>query len=556
MYFNEIKFIENNMRQRLFSIALFCLTVISFYSCSDNVVADFSYSPESPRRGEYVTFTNLTTGDEDWEVEYWNWSYGDGYTSTSKSPKHIYQDAGKYKVTLMVDSNKHYTKTMEVIVYDSIPVIITDVDSVFYYKNAVFSSLAYNPDAEDVTYEWTFSENAVGDSIVNGKSTAEEVEVYFTKRNVNEIVKLHIEIGDSIYDVVDTVYIHDVKARSILMAEKGGNILRQRILDNGFEDYTNTGVDAGKHPFNISALSNLLYIFDAGTNVNYKADWLTNTSGDGNIRKVNLSTKASTEIINNNGKSSHFGFFNGYVDNNNIYWTDFSEFLYQTPQNSSLGSFDWNGSTDAQTTVPYYLAKTDRLGYFGNGMAANQFSGGIAYYDQAYFWAKGGTGKGIYRFMKSDILNANTTGNASIPSLGAILTGFSIRAFAIDEINQKIYFSATAPADKVGLWVANMSGSGATRIDNAPMDDESLYITGIAIDNVSNRVYWAYRSPETIGASAPVGTWQSYYAANPTHKTGIKMAQLATQYTPIGKVEYFREGVSAYGIALDEVGKY
>jgi hypothetical protein len=34
------------------------------------------------------------------------------------------------------------------------------------------------------------------------------------------------------------------------------------------------------------------------------------------------------------------------------------------------------------------------------------------------------------------------------------------------------------------------------------------------------------------------------------------MAQLATQYTPIGKVEYFREGVSAYGIALDEVGKY
>ena len=543
------------MRSKLFSFVILCLSAVSFYSCSDNVVADFSYSPETPRRGESVTFTNLTTGDEDWEVEYWNWTFGDGFKSTTKSPKHVYQDAGIYEVTLMVDSSKHYTKKIQITVYDSIPVIMTDVDSVYYYKDAVFSTLAYNPDAEDVTYRWTFSENAIGENIVNGVSTEEEVGVYFTKRNINEIVKLHIEIGDSVYDVVDTIFIHDVKAKSILMAQKGGNILRQRILDNGLEEYTNMGIAAGKHPFNISALSNSLYIFDAGTNVTYKSDWLTNTSGDGNIRAVDMGANTTTEIINNNGKSSHFGFFNGYVDNENIYWTDFSEFLYKTPKNSSLGIFDWNGSTDAQTTVPYYLVKADRLGYYGNGMANNQFSGGIRYYDQAYFWAKGGSGRGIYRFLKTDILTANTTGSAPIPTLGAILTNFAIRAFAIDEINQNIYFSATAPADKVGFWVANMGGTGATRIDNAPMDDESLYITGIAIDNVSNKVYWAYRSPETIGASAPSGTWDSYYEANPTHKTGIKMAQLATLYTPIGKIEYFSNGVAAYGITLDEVGK-
>jgi len=552
------------MRSKLFSFVILCLSAVSFYSCSDNVVADFSYSPAIPRRGESVTFTNLTTGDEDWEVEFWNWTFGDGFKSTTISPKHVYQDAGIYDVTLMVDSNKHYTKTMRITVYDSIPVIITDVDSVYYYKDAVFKVLAYNPDAEDITYEWIFSENAIGKNLVDtvlasGKkvkmSTNEEVEVYFTKRNINEFVNLHIEIGDSVYDVPDTIFIYDVKAKSVLMAQKDGNILRQRILDNGFEDYTNTGFASGKHPFNLAAVSNSLYIFDAGTNITFRSDWLTNTSGDGSIRAVDMGANTTTEVINNNGKSSHFGFFNGYVDNDNIYWTDFSEFLYKTPKNSNLGTFDWNGSADAQTTVPYYLAKADRLGYYGNGMAANQFSGGIRYYDQAYFWAKGGSGKGIYRFLKSDILTANTTGSAPIPSLGAILTNFAIRAFAIDEINYKIDCLATAPADKVGLWVANIGGTGATRIDNAPMDDESLYITGIAIDNVSNKVYWAYRSPETIGASAPTGTWESYYEANPTHKTGIKMAQLATLYTPIGKVEYFRLGVAAYGIALDEVGK-
>ncbi|HRZ97838.1 MAG TPA: PKD domain-containing protein [Paludibacter sp.] len=544
------------MRFKKLFVALFGMTII-FSGCSDNVVADFTYSPSMPKCGQKVLFTNISTGDEEWEGEYWNWTFGDDTKSVAKNPSHIYQKPGIYTVTLQVDSNKHYLKTLDITVYDSIPTIYADVDSVKYYENVNFSALIYNPDNLDITYAWTFSENAQSTDLVNRKSNKESVDVFFNKKQVSEIVRLSIKLGnvkDSIV-ILDTFYVHDVKVKSLLMAQQGGKILRQRIFEKGFENYSATTIDAGKHALNIAAYSNQLYIFDAGTKTSYQADWLTNTAGDGKISVTDMGNNTTKEIINNNGKSSHFGFFNGFVDNNNIYWTDYSEFIYKTPKNSTLGNFDWKGSADAQTASPYYLTKSDRLGYFGNGLASNQFTGGICYYDQVYFWAKGGSGKGIYRFQATDILTANTTGTAPIPSLGAILTDYAIRAFTLDQINQKIYFSVTAPADKIGFWVANISGTGAKRIDDAPVDNANLYITGIAVDNESNTVYWAYRSPETAGASAPAGTWESYYSSHPTHRTGIKKASLATNFKPAGEITYFAPGVSAYGIALDEVKK-
>ena len=59
---------------------------------------DFSYSPDQPKAGEKVTFTNLSTGGEEWA-----WTFGDGGTSTLKSPTYTYKNPGTYTVTLKVD---------------------------------------------------------------------------------------------------------------------------------------------------------------------------------------------------------------------------------------------------------------------------------------------------------------------------------------------------------------------------------------------------------------------------------------------------------------------
>lgn len=545
------------MKNSIVSFLTVCFLSLIIVACSDNVEADFSFSPEMPKRGERVTFTNLTTGDEDWEAESWAWTFGDGGTSVSKSPVYTYKEAGKYTVKLMVDSSKHKVKTMQITVYDTIPTIYTGVDSIKYYQNVTFSALAYNPYYGDVTYNWTFSENAVSDQLTNGKTSDEEVTVFFNSKKANEIVRLHIIIEDEIdTTIVDTFYVHDVKAKSLLMAQKGNQILRQRIFGNLTEASESMNLFAGHHPFKLFANQDILYVFDAGSDISAKADWATDTSGDGNIRAINLTDKTVTEIVHNSNMSAAHGFYQGFVDQNNIYWTDRSEFVYRSALGATLGAFTWKGSEDSQTSVPYYLLKTDRIGYFGKGLSTGQFNGGFYYYDQVYFWAKGGSGRGIYRFLSTDILSVSATDATPVPTAGSILNEYAIRAFTIDELNRKIYFSVTAPADKVGFWVSDLNGRNAKRIDNAPLDNELLYITGIMVDNESNRVYWAYRSPETIGAVAPVGGWEKYYNDNPTHRTGVKMATLANDFKSVGPIQYFAPGVAAYGIALDHGKKF
>jgi PKD repeat protein len=427
------------------------LSIFAFVAC-DKVEADFTFTPAQPKTGQEVVFTNLSTGSEKWEAKSWQWEFGDGGKSTLTNPKYTYKKAGIYDIKLQVDSNKNYVHTKQITVYDSIPVIYTGVDSIGYYQTHTFQALIYNPFGYTITYDWTFSNNAVSASIKDNKSTAAKVDVFFNKKNADETVTLKIKVG-SIIDTTLTYKfkVHDVKARSLIMSQKGGNILRQRTFALGIETAAATEIPSGKNPLNILVRNEKLYIFDAGSNVNFNANWATDASGDGNIRVVDLKTNAVTEVVNNNGKSSHFGFYNGYVDANYIYWTDYSEFMYRTAINNTIGNFEWKGNVDAQTTAPYYLATVNRLGYYGNGLSTNQRSGGIAFFDNAYFWAKGGSGRGIYRFMETDILSAAANGSSPVPTLGVILTDFAVHAFVIDQINRKIYFSATGPDTKTGF---------------------------------------------------------------------------------------------------------
>jgi hypothetical protein len=61
-------------------------------------------------------------------------------------------------------------------------------------------------------------------------------------------------------------------------------------------------------------------------------------------------------------------------------------------------------------------------------------------------------------------------------------------------------------------------------------------------------LYWAYRGPQPPSGSDP----EEYYQANPLHRSGIKRIKL-TDEVPV--VEYFIEGVEAYGIAIDQMAR-
>lgn len=67
------------------------------------VVADFSVSDTLViALADTVTFTDLSTG----EATTWFWNFGDGTTSTEQHPTHVYENAGDFTVTLIVDNGQ------------------------------------------------------------------------------------------------------------------------------------------------------------------------------------------------------------------------------------------------------------------------------------------------------------------------------------------------------------------------------------------------------------------------------------------------------------------
>jgi PKD repeat protein len=71
-----------------------------------NMVADFSATPTTVNAGSLVIFTDQSLGSP----TSWNWTFGDGGTSTLQNPTHTYTVAGVYTVVLSVNSGAS-TKT-------------------------------------------------------------------------------------------------------------------------------------------------------------------------------------------------------------------------------------------------------------------------------------------------------------------------------------------------------------------------------------------------------------------------------------------------------------
>ncbi len=73
-------------------------------------VASFSYRPTTPKVGQTVQFTDTSMSGENL-IEAWQWSFGDGATSTAQHPTHAFAAAATYTVTLTVTDSQGATNT-------------------------------------------------------------------------------------------------------------------------------------------------------------------------------------------------------------------------------------------------------------------------------------------------------------------------------------------------------------------------------------------------------------------------------------------------------------
>ncbi len=69
-------------------------------------IADFTYSPSSPQKGETVVFDASSSSDPDGYIESYFWDFGDGEKGDGEMVSHVYSSAGEYVVKLTVKDNE------------------------------------------------------------------------------------------------------------------------------------------------------------------------------------------------------------------------------------------------------------------------------------------------------------------------------------------------------------------------------------------------------------------------------------------------------------------
>ena len=195
-------------------------------ACKKNSVS-FSYSPSSPKAGETVTFYNHSESGEDW-----SWSFGDGATSATKAPAHVYKQPGTYHVTLMVDNNKSWRAAQDITVYDTVPSFAASDTSFVIYKDYTFTASVYNPYNYKLAYEWMLQDSIVS---VNGGT----LKCYFTRPNDSAYITLRLSVNGESMDIRRAFYIEDRQTNSMLFRTAADDY-RQRIFGERAEEYKPT----------------------------------------------------------------------------------------------------------------------------------------------------------------------------------------------------------------------------------------------------------------------------------------------------------------------------
>ena len=204
-------------------MAVLCLLMAA---CKEKEVI-FTYSPDVPRAGQSITFTNSTAEGEKWE-----WNFGDGTTSAAKSPSKVYKRPGTYSVVLTVDGKKSRRVAKTLTVVDSIPQISLVNDSVVHFMTPVKLQMsAYDPYRYNKLYYWILNDDV---ELVEGELEDEYITVVFKQHDVNMLVNCLFTLGDDVYECERSFYVEDTTAVALYM-KTPDRIYCQRTFEYGEE---------------------------------------------------------------------------------------------------------------------------------------------------------------------------------------------------------------------------------------------------------------------------------------------------------------------------------
>ena len=474
-----------------------------------------------------VQFTN--TSSKSGNV---TWDFGDGQTSNEANPKHKYEKAGVYTVTLTVDGVG--SKSSPLMIYDIAPVLsVTSQTEPVVVINDVQVNLGIelpNPENLICKYVWKFPEGTktadgteltefVGYSHEDGTidnpgalsfknigSQKIELQTWFDVNGENRRLEdsyVNVQVGTS--DPCPTIY----------YAELGGNIKAYKLVDmsklpKGTKNLPfDMGVNSGNMPTQLvfatektdaGAEQDNVYILDCGKQYYYVNDE-DNTLGDGKITVMAADGSNVNVMITNVGGQAFNDPFQGCTDGTYLYYTDRNTGIRQIPL-STRGARE---STIYSSTAGYFVVN-NQLAYYGQGIAYGAIHTGL-YIDKSgmFWWAKNYSGNGIYRFKTSDI--GKTGAGVKIPH-PIVLETTQPRAFTLDEDLGKLYVWMTnGNTPGVGLCEYDIPASDKTveysnynkfiNMDADPINStaaEGVFTTQFAVDPNTHYVYFGFRA--------------------------------------------------------------
>lgn len=368
-------------------------------------------------------------------------------------------------------------------------------------------------------------------------------------------IKVKVYSGNELIDIcnINIQVGYDREVPTLYYAEVNGTIKAYKLTKgNQPADMQIVPFDLGvrtQHAFNLLFKDESLYVLDAGKQFLYINDTYDNL-GDGKISVIAKDGSKVETMISNVGGPAFQDPFYGYVDENNLYYSDRNQGIIKLPLSTRDAVYNAGEH-------PYYV-QHNTLGYYNNGIGYGAIGGMFGKIDGVWHWTKFYNGNGIFRFLDSDILPAPISQDRElVPKAGIMLDGMSPKSFVYVPWHDKmlvhimdagyngVYVATYDELESVGTsknalrpykltyegksFESNTTGSPWT-IEGT--GGEAVGICQMAYDEVNDCVYFAYRN----------NSYSSYMCP----PTGIYSYNMAT-----GEVTCLIEGVEAYGLTVN-----
>lgn len=295
------------MKKREYVFVTLTLMLLFVYSCetreeTKQPKADFSFTPTTDiAPGDEVTFNNLST-----DAETYAWDFDDGATSVAQHPKHEFEEAGEYDVTLVV-SNKNLKDQIskKVVVVSQVTACFTFEPSTAVEGEVItFSNCSEGAES----YEWDIDSNGTIDSY-----DFEPAGFYFTGIGTYDI-KLIAKAGSSTDEVVHSITITEGNPFEIDPTVYDlGEIWIEDYFDH-FEETTDwTEAVTSEYSASIADGLYTIDIFDP------EFDWIFHTEAAGMPSELeNYDLEARMRVDNDNSDNGT-GLVWGYNDSDTEY---------------------------------------------------------------------------------------------------------------------------------------------------------------------------------------------------------------------------------------------